>query len=675
MKRYLIFLLLLSFCGESAEVIEETKAVEESSTTTSTSTTTTIQEGDTPFNTYWRDNKLTSYSPLTEEEIEISNIINQDKISYLKLADGTECVKKVGGTLTEARIDEYDPVNPRGPDEWGFIVMQGYFCSDENRPGRLYGDFFYQDGTWWIFVELSEEEIKLDEPWERMDLNVWKFATRTAIAPETFKGNYSCRADADYLENVYDNNELDAYYLYKDREVDYSKPITIEELEESIGLLEKAQDSYITALSLRQGYRFGDVKDLDYKNSYIDAVLYGMLVNIEDNLASKYAMRDYLLENGPFETNADVTEWWVNNSSYSAVEWRTTDEYFEFYQGKMEPFDSVGNHIVDTEDLPDPDWIISEDYPKNTLRKFCSTYFTEQDSYHVGRYNIAEFLESNTYESLQNSSELFSFYSGEHGPPTGDYLYKDWDDGINMMTCEDDGFTKEECRSTAFFEWENKNQYTLVEFNDITCADEMNEIVNAYFEKYKERNKDASTPAPGIIGSAYETITFYVPKLQESMPETLFSFGVWGYYASGGTMRYPYWDSFTVDLRTCEQVSFNQVIDINIETLEEKILMYALLSKTDENKYIIGSYRFDKEYFIENIFLSDSTLYVPFLNCGVYCWWHVFVNDAEELVTSQKEYEEYGRCFEPSYFEVWCNTFLTNRFSGFIAIPLKIFSS
>jgi hypothetical protein len=630
---------------------------------------------DGPFNEYWLKNKLKNYTPLTEEEIELSNEINEEKISYLLLADGTECKKITGGTRTLARIDELDPLHPRGPNDWGFIVWQDYYCSDENRPGRLYGDFFYQDGTWWIFVEQSKEEIDIDDPWERMDLFVWKFATRTAVAEDTFKGNYSCRADADYIERAYEKQELDKYYFYKDREKDYSKPITLEELEESIGLLEKAQEYYSSALSVRLGYNFGKPEHLDYANSYIDAVLYGMIVYTEDNLASKYAMREYLIENGPFETNEDVTSWWNANAKYSAVEWRTTDEYFEFYQGKMEPFDAVGNHIVDTEDLPDPDWIISEDYPKNTLRKFCSTYFTEQDSYHVGRYNITEFLESNTYESLQNSSELFSFYSGKNGPPTGDYLYKDWDDGINMMTCEDGGFTKEECESTASFEWENRNQYTLVEFNNITCADEMNEIVNAYFNEYKERNKDASTPAPGIMGIAYETITFYVPKLQESMPETLFSFGVWGYYASGGTMRYPYWDSFTVDLRTCEQVSFNQVIDINIETLEEKILMYALLSKTDENKYIIGSYRFDKEYFIENIFLSDSTLYVPFLNCGVYCWWHVFVNDAEELVTSQKEYEEYGRCFEPSYFEVWCNTFLTNRFSGFIAIPLKIFSS
>ena len=372
MKRYLILLLLLSFCGGSAEVIDESTAVESTvATSTSTSTTTTLEESDTPFNTYWRDNKLTSYPPLTEEEIKISNTINQDKISYLILADGTECTKKVGGTLTVARIDEYDPVNPRGPDEWGFIVMQSYLCSDANRPGRLYGDFFYQDGAWWTFVELSEEEINLDEPLERMDLNVWKFATRVEVAPDTFKGNYTCRADADYIEKAFEKKELDEYYLYKDREVDYSQPTTLEELEESIGLFEKAQDYYSMALSVRLGYNFGDIEDLDLENSFIDAVLYGMIVNTEDNLASKYAMRDYLIENGPFETNADVTQWWMANSSYSAVEWRTTDEYFEFYLGKLEDREDYGNHIVEDYVAPNPGWVISEEYPRDTLRKKC----------------------------------------------------------------------------------------------------------------------------------------------------------------------------------------------------------------------------------------------------------------------------------------------------------------
>jgi hypothetical protein len=378
----LLLLFTFVFCGssESDNVVESTKPIETSSTTsstttttttTSTSTTTTIQEGDTPFNTYWRDNKLTSYSPLTEEEFEITNTINQDKISYLKLADGTECVKKVGGTLTEARIDEYDPVNPRGPDEWGFILRQGYICFDENRPGRLYGDFFYQDGTWWTFVELSEEEINLDEPWERMELNVWKFATRFKVAPDTFKGNYTCRADADYIEAMYDLGKLDRYNHYKDKEIDYSQPTTLEDLNSRIELLQNIKDHYESAIDLRVGYRMADENNLDPENSYIDAVLYGLYVNIQDSIYAYARMADYLEENGPFATNADETNWWRYNSQYSAVDWRKTDESVEFIRSKLEPGDDYGNHIVEGYSEPSTPWILSDDYPRNTLREKC----------------------------------------------------------------------------------------------------------------------------------------------------------------------------------------------------------------------------------------------------------------------------------------------------------------
>jgi hypothetical protein len=136
--------------------------------------------------------------------------------------------------------------------------------------------------------------------------------------------------------------------------------------------LEKAQKYYTSALAVRLGYNFGDVEDLDPDNSYIDAVLYGLIVNTEDNLASKYAMRDYIIENGPFETNADVTAWWESNSKYSAVNWRKTDEAVEFDQSKVEPFEGVGNHIVNPDDLPNPDWVVSDEYPRNILRSKCN---------------------------------------------------------------------------------------------------------------------------------------------------------------------------------------------------------------------------------------------------------------------------------------------------------------
>jgi len=326
---------------------------------------------DGPFNEYWTNSKLKNTAPLTKEELELSNKINKEPISNLTLEDGTNCVRKIGGTLTTARLDEINPLEDREEGEWGFLGLQTYSCSDKNRPGRLFGDFFYQDGTWWIFVEQSEEEIDIDEPWERMSLNVWKFATRTNLGSDIFEGNYTCRADADYIEAMYDLGKLDRYNHYKDKEIDYSQPTTLEDLNSRIELLQNIKDHYESAIDLRVGYRMADENNLDPENSYIDAVLYGLYVNIQDSIYAYARMADYLEENGPFATNADETNWWRYNSQYSAVEWRKTDESVEFIISKLEPGDDYGNHIVEGYSEPSTPWILSDDYPKNTLREKC----------------------------------------------------------------------------------------------------------------------------------------------------------------------------------------------------------------------------------------------------------------------------------------------------------------
>ena len=327
---------------------------------------------DGPFNEYWTNNKLKNTSPLTNEELQLSNQINQNPISNLTLEDGTHCVRKIGGTLTSARLDEINPLEIKEEGEWGFLALQSYSCSDQNRPGRLFGDFFYQDGTWWIFVEQSEEEIDIDDPWERMSLNVWKFATRTNLGSDIFEGNYTCRADADYIEAMYDLGKLDRYNHYKDKEIDYSQPTTLEDLNSRIELLKDIKDHYKSAIGLRVGYRMADEDDLDPENSYIDAVLYGLYVNIQDSIYAYSQMAEHLEENGPFATNADETNWWRYNSQYSAVEWRSTDESTEFIRSKLEPGDDYGNHIVEGYTEPSTPWILSDDYPRETLRNKCN---------------------------------------------------------------------------------------------------------------------------------------------------------------------------------------------------------------------------------------------------------------------------------------------------------------
>ena len=82
MKRYLILLLLLSFCGGSAEVIDETAFVEEILTTTSTSTTTTLLENMTTYVDFPRRGIIkTSYNKEIPSEL-VSDHKTSDTRNY-----------------------------------------------------------------------------------------------------------------------------------------------------------------------------------------------------------------------------------------------------------------------------------------------------------------------------------------------------------------------------------------------------------------------------------------------------------------------------------------------------------------------------------------------------------------------------------------------------------------
>ena len=299
----------------------------------------------------------------------------------------------------------------------------------------------------------------------------------------------------------------------------------------------------------------------------------------------------------------------------------------------------------------------------------CSS---ENISIHSGRYEFHDFLSSTFYTFENDEDEFYYFDFGQVGPNSGTFFYKDGQDELIMFQCEKDGFTKEECETTASFDWENKNLYRTIKFNNISCAAEMNEVVEKYVTEYIDSTLKFAYPNTGPFTDTYEKIEFYVPALSNKTPHDFLSFGVWGYFSSGGTMRVPYWKSYTFDLKSCLQVDYTTAFNLNYEALEEKILEYALISDLTDQSLIVSSYRFDEDYFKNSIFFNSSTLYIPFLNCGEACWTHLYINDPDELEKSQEEYRsKYERCSEPSFWEVPCNTWLTNKFSGFVAIPLK----
>ena len=73
---------------------------------------------------------------------------------------------------------------------------------------------------------------------------------------------------------------------------------------------------------------------------------------------------------GPYTNeNNEVFEPWQGRNIVISDE--TTDESVEFIISKLEPGDDYGNHRVEGYSEPSTPWILSDDYPRNTLREKC----------------------------------------------------------------------------------------------------------------------------------------------------------------------------------------------------------------------------------------------------------------------------------------------------------------
>ena len=304
---------------------------------------------------------------------------------------------------------------------------------------------------------------------------------------------------------------------------------------------------------------------------------------------------------------------------------------------------------------------------------------------HFGRYSFWEFLENETYT---DEEKFFTSSTELIGKESGSYFYKDawfdtpeyiYDDLIQSY-CLKDGFTQDECDNTATYEWENKNEFINLQFkeNAISCADEMNQLINKYNEGHiKLVEEYYGIPTRAYIGS--QDLKWYVPKITNDSPSEYFSFIKYEYDDEGGTMRVPSVTSYTFNLQTCERVTYSEVFDIDFDTLKQKIFKYVKVSEDDSTeamfrkvRLFIGSHRFDEEYLQKNIIFNNDALYVTFFNCGGYCWEHIYLNSREDISEEAIEnyISEYGRCPEPEWWDVPCLTWSTNKFYGFIAIPL-----
>lgn len=197
------------------------------------------------------------------------------------------------------------------------------------------------------------------------------------------------------------------------------------------------------------------------------------------------------------------------------------------------------------------------------------TTCSQTTSVHIGMYDYYEFLNSNYFTFEDDKEEFYYFYFDQVGPNSGTYLYKDSQYDLIMYSCEDDGFTKEECETTATYEWENENTIRSILFNDFSCSKELNNFVKEYIDQHKTDYIDQAYPRTGSLTHWKNQIKLYVPKLTQDIPTEYITIIAWGYYDSGGTMRYPYADYFTFDLNNCSEVFYDDLVKAQFNVVED----------------------------------------------------------------------------------------------------------
>ena len=362
---------------------------------------------------------------------------------------------------------------------------------------------------------------------------------------------------------------------------------------------------------------------------------------------------------------------------------RTESGSYEYYlYGPVFYYENtwwIFSEILDEEIIEKP-WDICADPCGKSLHALATMVPVDRNDYlysitlprDIGRINGYNNFIDNIYLP-QNDSEIFYELSEEFtvGPSSGTYLYKDSKYDLAMFLCEEDGFTLDECETTATYEWENLNKVSSLQFKNIVCADEMNAEISSEVNTFVERIIGDILPInTGFFTDEYEQIEFNVLNLEDKKPEDYITFMLQGYYASGGTMRYPYEKFFTYDLNNCTKVVYADLF--NIEFPKMKNLIFKYIGERNDGQvddYVSGSDRFDEEFLLSNTFISKDSLYISFRNNLPYSWNHIFMNPPE-VITEEYINKNLDGC-EPSYWDIPCNSYNSNKFSGFLAIPMN----
>ena len=296
-----------------------------------------------------------------------------------------------------------------------------------------------------------------------------------------------------------------------------------------------------------------------------------------------------------------------------------------------------GTEVIEDLSPTIPDAII------NNTTSTTTTAFVEPSkelsTMHYGLYDYYDFLDIYKYDDGQYTET----YTQTVGLESGDYLYKDtwWDspeyvyDELVIEWCLDDGFTQEECDSSASYEWENPNVFEGIYFkqNSMRCVDVLNQKIDEINNNFFTIAKNYGYPSPRWYGS--QQLKYFVPKLSIEGPEKLstnyLTILEFRYDDGGGTLRYPFINSYTMNLVTCEFENIEDNYVITKKRIEELVLEYVQFGNDmNPDGYVVEDYLFSEHYLTSDIFFTKDTLYTILWDCRICTDSYLILKDAEE---------------------------------------------
>jgi len=156
---------------------------------------------------------------------------------------------------------------------------------------------------------------------------------------------------ADEIERVFDVIQIEAYESEIYKSYSYIDATKLDYVTEALRINKIGLDGLDRIIA-----------NYEINNPELKSVIDGFYNNFLDSKNANTALEEHLISINNVWTIQDEVQWWEDNQKYSIKFWRTSDEYRDLLSSKSQ------NTLT-----PDPDFVVSENYPKGILRKYCGS--------------------------------------------------------------------------------------------------------------------------------------------------------------------------------------------------------------------------------------------------------------------------------------------------------------